>query len=149
MMMLSIGYPTEDEEHAILLRFERDDPLRDLQPVTDGEELREAQRQVREIHVEESVRGYVVRIARATREHADIKLGVSPRATLALYRGAQALAAVRGRTFVLPDDVKEIAPYVLTHRVMIGASTRLRGREARDVLVDVMEAVPVPVEEVG
>jgi len=148
LLRISLGYPTEDEEHAMLLRFERDDPLEQLVPVTTPQALRALQRRVRETRVEESVRGYIVDVVRATREHPDIELGVSPRGTLALYRSAQALAAIRGRNYVLPDDVKYLAPNALTHRVMISPTTRLRGRALTDILVDVIEGVPVPVEEV-
>ncbi len=148
LIRLSIGYPTEAEEHAMLLRFERQDPLEELSSVTSPEELRAMQRRVREIRVEESVRGYLVDIARATRYHADIELGVSPRGTLALYRCAQALAAVRGRAYVLPDDVKFLAPHVLIHRIMVSPTTRLRGRALTDVLMDVIETIPVPVESI-
>ena len=102
--------------------------------------------QVRQVRVEESVRGYVVEVVRATRSHEDIRLGGSPRGTLALYKCAQALAAIRGREYVLPDDVKLLAPYVLTHRILISPATRLRGRRLSDVLMDVIKTVPVPVE---
>jgi MoxR-like ATPase len=147
LIKLPIGYPTEEEEHAILLRFERQDPLAELAPVVAPDELIDLQRQVRQVRVEESVRGYVVDVVRATRGHADVQLGVSPRGTLALYHCAQALAAIRGREYVLPDDVKLLAPYVLTHRIMISPATRLRGRRLADVLMDVIETVPVPVEK--
>jgi MoxR-like ATPase len=146
LIKLPIGYPTEEEEHAILLRFEREDPLEELSPVTTPDELIALQRQVGEVRVEESVRGYIVDVVRATRNHKDIQLGVSPRGTLALYRCAQALAAMRRREYVLPDDVKLLAPYVLTHRILISPATRLRGRRLADVLMDVIETVPVPVE---
>ena len=148
LLRLSLGYPTEEEEHAMLLRFERDDPLEALGSVTTPQALRALQQRVRETRIEESVRGYVVDIVRATREHPDIELGVSPRGTLALYRCAQALAAIRGRDYVLPDDVKVLAPNVLTHRIMISPTTRLRGRAVTEILFDVIEGVPVPVEEV-
>ncbi len=146
LIKLPIGYPTEEEEHAILLRFEREDPLETLEPVITADELIGMQRQVRDVRVEQSVRGYIVDVARATREHKEIQLGASPRGTLALYRCAQALAAIRGREYVLPDDVKLLAPYVLAHRVLISPATRLRGRQLADVLMDVIETVPVPVE---
>ena len=147
LIKLPIGYPTEEEEHAMLLRFERDDPLEDLSPVIAPDDLVEMQHQVREVRVEQSVRGYVVDIVRATRGHSDIQLGVSPRGTLALYNCARALAAIRGRDYVLPDDVKLLAPYVLTHRVLISPATRLRGRRLADVLMDVVDTVAVPVEK--
>jgi MoxR-like ATPase len=147
LIKLPIGYPTEAEEHAMLLRFAREDPLEDLAPVVTPDDLLRMQEQVRDVRVEESVRGYVVDIVRATRAHQDIQLGVSPRGTLALYNCARALAAIRGRAYVLPDDVKLLAPYVLTHRVLISPATRLRGRQLTDVLMDVIATVPVPVEK--
>ena len=147
LIKLPIGYPTEAEEHAMLLRFARQDPLEDLAPVVTPDDLLRVQEQVRDVRVEESVRGYVVDIVRATRAHQDIQLGVSPRGTLALYNCARALAAIRGRAYVLPDDVKLLAPYVLTHRVLISPATRLRGRRLADVLMDVIATVPVPVEK--
>ena len=147
LIRLAIGYPTKEEEHTILLRFEQQDPLEDLAPVTTPGELVGVQQQVRQVRVEESVRGYIVDVVRATREHQEIQLGASPRGTLALYRCAQALAAIRGRAYVLPDDVKLLVPYVLTHRVLVSPATRLRGRLVADVLMDVIETVPVPVEK--
>lgn len=148
LIKLPLGYPSEEEEHKMLLRFERDDPLETLEAVTTPDELLALQEQVRKVRVEESVRGYIVDIVRATRDHKDIQLGASPRGTLALYKCAQALAAIRGREYVLPDDVKLLAPYVLTHRILIGATTRLRGRSLSDVLIDVIETAPVPVESI-
>jgi len=146
LMRLLMGYPTREEEHAILLRFEREDPLEELEPVTNPEELIELQRQVRQVRVEDTVRGYIVDVVRATRQHSEVELGVSPRGTLALYKCAQALAAVRGREYVLPDDVKLLAPYVLTHRILVSPAVRLRGRQLTDVLMDIVATVPVPVE---
>lgn len=146
LLKIELGYPTEEEEHEILLRFERSDPLESLTAVTSPEELVQLQDQVREIRVEDSVRDYMVQIARATRVHPAVDLGVSPRGSLALYRTSQALAAIRGRDFVLPDDVKELASPVLTHRIMINPQTRLRGATPEEVIMDVIEEVPVPVE---
>ncbi|MEW5988750.1 MAG: MoxR family ATPase [Chloroflexota bacterium] len=149
LMKVSLGYPSVEEENAILLRFERSDPLESLVSVITPAEIVTMQREAREVRVEESVRNYVVNIGRATRAHSDIELGASPRATLALYHTCQALAAIRGRAFVIPDDVKTMAPYVLTHRLMVNPQTRLRGRRPEDVIVDVVNTVPVPVEVTG
>ncbi len=146
LMRLAIGYPNETEEEEILLRFERQDPLVTLQPVADPETIITLQMQVRAVRVEESVRRYIVQVCRATRDHVDIELGASPRATMALYHTAQALAAIRNRDFVIPDDVKLLAPAVLVHRLVVNPQTRLRGRTPVDVLHDVMSTVPVPVE---
>lgn len=145
LMRLSIGYPSEEEENDILLRFERQDPLESLEAVTDPDTVLALQEQVRTIKVEASVREYVVQVARATREHEALDLGASPRGTMALYRTSQALAALRGRSFVLPDDVKLLAPAVLTHRLLISAQTRLRGRRPEAIVADVVNTVPVPV----
>ncbi len=146
LMRLSIGYPSEEDENAILLRFERDNPLETLEPVVDTATVLEMQREVRTVRVEQSVREYVVKVARATRDHEEVDLGASPRGTMALYHTSQALAALRGRAFVLPDDVKFLAPHVLTHRILISPQTRLRGRRPEEVVAEIVNTVPVPVE---
>ncbi len=142
---LPIGYPTVDEENSILLRFERTDPLVGLAPVVSTDDLLAMQKRVSEIRVEASVRGYVVAIARTTREHSQVALGASPRGTMALYHAAQAWAAIRGRAFVVPDDVKRLAPYVLTHRILIQPQVRLRGRKPEEIVAEIVDTVPVPV----
>ncbi|MGD9099377.1 MAG: MoxR family ATPase [Anaerolineae bacterium] len=146
LMRLSIGYPQEKEENDILLRFEREDPLETLEAVVGPEDIVGMQRQVRAVKVEESVREYVVKVARATRDHDEVDLGASPRGTMALYHTSQAWAALRGREFVLPDDVKFLAPHVLTHRIHISPQTRLRGRRPEEVVAEIVNTVPVPVE---
>jgi MoxR-like ATPase len=98
------------------------------------------------VRVEESLRGYVISIARATRVHPEIQLGASPRASLALYHAAQAWAGIRGREYVVPDDVKTLAPHVLTHRLIISPQAQLRGREPLELVADIVAEVPVPVE---
>jgi MoxR-like ATPase len=146
LLRVALGYPDEEEENAILRRFRTDDPLENLQPVTDPTTILEQIRQVGDIHVADAVQNYLVTITRRTRTYEEIDLGASPRATLALYRTAQARAAIAGRDFVLPDDVKYLAPYVLTHRIQINPQTRLRGRRAEDVISDLVSTIPVPVE---
>jgi len=146
LLKIELGYPSEQEENDILLRFERQDPLATLEAVTSPEELRSLQETIRQVTVEESVRQYIVRIIRATREHQHVELGVSPRGSMALYRTAQALAAIRGRTFVIPDDVKELATPVLTHRILISPQTRLRGRTSKEVVAEIVSQVSVPVD---
>jgi len=147
LMKIALGYPSEPDENAILLRYEREDPLDKLAPVVHAADLLAMQQQVRGVLVEESVRDYIVKVVRATREHAAVELGVSPRGTLALYKTAQALAALRDRQFVIPDDVKYLAPPVLTHRIIISPQTRLRGRRPEEVMAEIVETVPVPVEK--
>lgn len=146
LLKIKLGYPTEKEENDILVRFEQSDPLEGLGSVTTPQELLDMQTAVRQVRVEDSVREYIVRIARATREHPSVALGVSPRGTMALYRTSQARAAIRGRPYVIPDDVKALASYVLTHRIIIDPQTRLRGRTTQEVVMDVVDQVPVPVE---
>ena len=146
LMRLAIGYPTEYEENDILLRFEREDPLETLEAVVDTDTIVEMQRGVRRVKVEQSVREYVVNVARSTREYEEVDLGVSPRGTMALYHTSQAWAALRGRDYVIPDDVKFLAPHVLTHRILISPQTRLRGRRPDEVVAEIVDTVPVPVE---
>ena len=148
LMRLTIGYPTAEQEEQILLRFERAEPLATLEPVINVQEILALRDIVRTIKVEESVQRYVVAITRATREHQALELGASPRATLALYRATQALAALRGRVFVLPDDAKYLAPFVLTHRVVISPQTLLRGRTTEAILSEIVDGVPAPVVQI-
>ena len=147
LLRIAIGYPDVEEENAILERFRLSDPLPDLEAVATAEEIVSLQARRRQVRVEDSVRAYIVQVARATREHREIELGASPRATMALYQAAQAWAAIEGRDFVLPDDVKDIAPHVLTHRLMISPQARLRGRQPDELVASIVESVPVPVEE--
>jgi MoxR-like ATPase len=147
LMKIDLGYPSEEDENTILLRFEQEDPLESLAPVVQAEDLQAMQQQAQRTLVEKSVREYAVKVVRATREHEAVELGVSPRGTLSLYKTAQALAALRGRAFVIPDDVKYLAPAVLTHRIIISPQTRLRGRRPEEVMMEIVNTVPVPVEE--
>jgi MoxR-like ATPase len=146
LMKIKLGYPSEEDENEILLRYEHEDPLETLEPVLASEALLDLQKKTGFTKVEESVREYVVRVTRATREHPAVELGVSPRGTLALYKTAQALAALRGRDYVIPDDIKHLAPSVLTHRIIIHPQTRLRGRTPEQVITEIVDSVPVPVE---
>ena len=146
LLRIGIGYPTAEEENEILERFRVGDPLPDLRAVTSPEEIRTLLDARREVRIEESVRDYVVRVSRETRDHAEVELGASPRATLALYAASQAWAAIAGRDYVLPDDVKQMAPHVLTHRLMISPQAQLRGRTPEELVADIVDTVPVPVE---
>jgi MoxR-like ATPase len=146
MLRLAVGYPSEADEKDIVRRFRSGSPLDELPAVVAPAELLAMQRLAREIHVSDAVEDYVVRLVRASRLHASIELGASPRATLALYRCAQALAGIRGRAYVLPDDVKRLAPAVLTHRMIATAQARLRGRGAAEAVAEIVSTVPVPVE---
>ncbi len=148
LLRISMGYPDEEEEHRILARFERLDPFETLKPVVEVEDLIALQTQVRTVRVERTVTDYIVKLCRSTRTAQGAQIGVSPRGTMALYRAAQAIASIRGRDFVLPDDVKMLAPYVLAHRIVVDGQSRLRGRKAEDILRDVLERTPVPVDAV-
>ena len=145
-MRVKLGYPTADDEEQILLRFESASPLESLEPVVSAEELVRLAHLVPRVFCEPSVRQYVVSVVQATRHHPAYELGASPRGSLNLYRGSRALAAIRGRDYVLPDDVKILAPYILGHRAILNSQSRLRGRDAEGVLEEVLESVPVPVE---
>lgn len=147
LLRIVIGYPSEKEENDILERFKVEDPLMSLDPVTTPAEIIDLQQERKQIRVEESVRDYIVRVSRATREHNEIELGASPRATLSLYQAAQAWAAINSREYVLPDDVKTMAPHVLTHRLMISPQAQLRGRQPNELVADIVDSVPVPVED--
>lgn len=146
LMKIALGYPDEQSENDMLLRFERDDPLQSLDKVIGPEDILSMQAEIRAIRVENSVRQYVVKVCRATRHHDDILLGASPRATMALYRTSQARAAIHSREFVIPDDVKAMATPVLTHRLVVHPHTRLRGRDPEDIVREIVNTIPVPVE---
>jgi MoxR-like ATPase len=147
LLRLALGYPSREEEVAIMRRFRRQSPLADLEPVVGVEDLLAMQQVCREVHVAEAVEDYIVAMTRASREHPAVELGVSPRGTLALYHAAQALAAIQGRDYVIPDDVKRLVPVVLTHRLIVGAQARLRGQAVDAIVGEVLAGVPVPVEE--
>lgn len=146
LMRVSIGYPSPEDEGIMLERFRSQDPLSSLTPVTSSSEIRELQKARKEIKVENSVRDYMVRVAAATRENREIQLGASPRATLALFQTSQAWAALHQRDFVLPDDVKKMAPLVFCHRLIISPQAQLRGRTSQELVRDIVSSVPVPVE---
>lgn len=146
LMRIALGYPDESEENAILERFRVEDTLENLLPVTNPGEVLMLISERRQVRVGQAVREYIVRVARATRQNEDIELGASPRATLSLYQASQAWAALYGRDYVLPDDVKYLAPHVLTHRLMLSPQAQLRGRRMEDLVADIVEVVPVPVE---
>jgi len=145
LLRVQIGYPTEAEENAILERFRRADPLATLGAVTEPGVIEALIAQVREVRVEASVQNYMVALVRQTRESDEAALGASPRGALALYRACQAWAAIHGAEFVTPDDVKRLAPHVLTHRILINPQTRVRGRTAENVVDDILARLPVPV----
>ena len=146
MVNVEIGYPSPEEESDILLRFEEDTVPPPVDAVTSADELREMQRLVPRVRVDDTVRGYVVSVTRKTREHESLSLGASPRAGLALYKASQAAAAIDGRDFVTPDDVKAVAIRVLSHRLVLTSNARLRGRTTTQIVEQVLSSTPVPIE---
>jgi MoxR-like ATPase len=144
LMRFSLGYPSFDEELKMLEMLQREHPLDKLQPVVSADELLGCQRAVREVFVDEKVRRYLLQIVHDTREHADLALGASPRAAIAFFRASQAMAAIRGRNYVLPDDVKRVASPVLTHRMILKPESRLRKVVAAKVVEEIIAELAVP-----
>ena len=147
LLRLSLGYPSRDEEDRMLQRLRDGHPIDRLQAVIAPDEVLACQQAVSEVHVDEKVRHYMLEIVRATREHPDVLLGGSPRASLALYHTSQALAAIRGRSFVLPDDVKRLAHAVLAHRIILRPESRIRKVTAAQAIDEVLDTTPVPLVE--
>ncbi len=148
IMRLSLGYPEGQEERTILTNLQREHPITHLGPINLANpinSLLEFQHQVWEIHVDETLKDYIVRLVVATRQHPDLVLGGSPRASLALYKTGQAYAALQGRDHVLPDDIKYLLPFVLSHRLIIRPESELRGRTIQSVLVEILKSVPLDV----
>ena len=146
-MKLSVGYPDREAESAMLGRFQQQNPLDSLKPVADKDQILAARQAVKTVKVSDAVRGYVVDLARASREFQGVRLGMSPRGALALMRGAQVRAAFAGRDFVTPHDVKTIAPHVMTHRLITRGSSGLRGENTTaQTVAEILGSVPVPVE---
>jgi MoxR-like ATPase len=147
LMRFSLGYPTMEEELQMLRLLQHRHPLETLGPVVEARELVVCQQAVRDIHVDDKVRQYMLQIIHDTRDNEDLALGASPRASIALFRAAQALAAIRGRDFVQPDDVKRVAPPVLTHRLILRPESRLRKMTAEHILAEVIAEIAVPTLE--
>jgi MoxR-like ATPase len=149
LMKIQIGYPSLEDDRLILSRFRQDDPLAGLSAVVSAEELIKLQQACREVHIAGDVEDYIIRLTHATRKHAAVELGASPRAMMALYNASQAFAAIRGRAFVIPDDIKYLMTPVLIHRLIPKSESRLRGQKAEQTLREIKDAVFVPVEEEG
>ncbi len=147
LLRIRMGYPTAQEDETILERFMERNPIEDIQPLVSAEHLLELQRACRAVPVHPDVRRYVINLIHATRDHPQAELGASPRAMLGLLHASQSLAALRDRSYVIPDDVKYLTPFVLEHRVIPKAQSHLRGHRAADILREVIETVPVPVED--
>ena len=146
LLRVRMGYPDEGEEEMILTRFHEENPLDSLKSVVEAGEILELQKNCRRVYVEDTVRRYITSLTRATRDHNQVKLGASPRASLGLYLAAQARAAVHGRGYVIPDDVKSLAAPVLAHRFIVKAEFRIKGRTQEAVIKEILSAVSVPTE---
>ena len=144
LMRISVGYPKFDEELTIIAQQERSHPIADLSSVATPEQVLDLQRAAQDVYVDGLVREYVVALAEATRAHVDAALGASPRASLGLFRASRALGLIRGRDYVLPDDVKELAPAVLSHRIVLTPAARMRGVRAEHLVDELLNTVPVP-----
>ncbi len=147
LLRLRLGYPTADEGVEILARFAHDSPQATLTPVFSAEDVRAAQAHCRRVGIARDLLRYIVAIADASRAHPDVTLGISPRGTRALVSAAQALACIRGRDFVLPDDIKELAEPVLAHRIVVGTRSRIRRDPEAAIVRAILEEVPVPAED--
>ena len=147
LIRLRLGYPTPAEEERMLLALQRQHPIERIGPVVDGAQLPALTAQVWEVHVDETVRDYVIRLVQASRQHPGLSLGASPRGALALFKTAQARAALRGRDYVLPDDVKALALPALAHRLIVDPEAALRGVTAGRVVRELLESIPLELGE--
>jgi MoxR-like ATPase len=144
LLRIRLGYLSKDDEIDMAERQQFDHPLSTLAAVVGQDELAAAQTAIRHVFVSPAVKRYLVDLTFATRELESVYLGSSPRGTLGLYRGSQALASMRGRDYVLPDDVKALAEPVLAHRILVDPATRMRGVTASQVIRQVLEHIPLP-----
>ncbi|NLM39903.1 MAG: MoxR family ATPase [Firmicutes bacterium] len=148
LLKLEMGYPDREDEIQILERFRAHDPLHDLEPVADGEAILRMREEVDQVVIAPVLLGYITDLAQASRSHPLVRLGISPRGSLALLRASLAYAYVQGRNYVLPDDIKYLFPYVVGHRVILGFEAELDGRVKGEVLEEILREVPVPTEDV-
>jgi MoxR-like ATPase len=139
LMRLAIGYPAFADEKTLLTHLKREHPINTLCQVVEGTKLMEFQKEVWEVHVDDTLQDYIIRLVSATRSHPDLALGASPRASLALFKASQALAALRGRDHVIPDDIKYLVPVTLTHRLIVTSESELRGHSATAIVNDLLK----------
>ncbi|NSW53406.1 MAG: MoxR family ATPase [Anaerolineae bacterium] len=143
LMRISVGYPDREAETALLTHLQYTHPIETLQPVAEGALLETFRAEIDQVHVDDTLRAYLVALSRATRQHHELALGASPRATVALFKASQALAAMHGRSYVLPDDIQRLAPLVLTHRLLPSPDAVLRGRSTAAILEETVRSVPL------
>jgi MoxR-like ATPase len=146
LMRLSVGYPEREDERRIIKSQQKAHPIESLAAVVNGKDLLTFSQQVSEVHVEASLEDYILQIIQATRSHPDLALGASPRGSLALYKTGQALAIIRGRDYVIPDDIKKLVPLTLAHRMILKPESQLRGRTTLSVLDDILNRTELPLE---
>ena len=144
LLRLSLGYPGRDQELAIIDQQERQHPIESLESVAQPEEIAALQEEAKNVYVDPLLRGYIVNITEQTRTMSDVGLGASPRATLGLFKASRALALVRGRDYVIPDDIQELAEEVISHRVIVSVQARIRGVNGRSIVTEILGNVPVP-----
>jgi len=144
LMRISLGHPKADEEVMILDAQQYVHPIETIEQVVSVDELLEAQDQVKHIYVDPLIKEYIVALVNATREYPDVYLGASPRGSLALYKTGQALSALQGRDYVIPDDIKALAEVALAHRIIVSPSARIKNVDTREVVQDILSTVPVP-----
>ncbi|MAT43271.1 MAG: AAA family ATPase [Anaerolineaceae bacterium] len=144
MMRISMGYPQPDDERLILRNLRREHPVLSLAEVVSPEQIIAARQKIWETHLDETLEAYIINLVNATRMHHSLALGASPRASLALYRGAQAFAWMSGRDYVLPDDIQYLAPFVLNHRLILLPEAKLRGYSTVKILEEIIEATDLP-----
>ncbi|MGZ4112341.1 MAG: AAA family ATPase [Tumebacillaceae bacterium] len=145
LLKLNLGYPKQEDEVAMLGLQQMSHPIESLHQITDLETLQLLRKKAREVHVDESIRQYIVRITTETRKHQAVYLGASPRGSLSLFKAAQALAFILGRDYVVPDDVKQLVPVTLAHRIILKSEARLGGAHVEQILQDILKGIPVPV----
>jgi MoxR-like ATPase len=149
LIRLSLGYPASEDEGQMLRNLRKQHPIESIGQVVDGSEILSLHDPITDVHVEQSLEAYILAIVRATRTHPDLALGASPRGSLALYKTAQALAALRGRDYAIPDDVKTLVPLTLAHRLIVKPESQLRGRTAEAILDEILESTELNIGELA
>jgi len=144
MLRIHLGYPSANDEVAMLNAQQFKHPVEEIEQVVDRPALLQAQEEIRSIHVDDKLKAYIVELMTQTRKHPEVSLGASPRGSLVLYRTAQARAAMSGRDYVTPDDVKALAPVCLAHRMIVSPSARIKDVTAESILTEILNSVPVP-----
>jgi len=149
IMRISMGYPEFEDERKVVQNQRQVHPIEDLQPVVDGRSLPALSRQVADVHIDPSLEDYALKLVNATRKHPDLLLGASPRGSIALYKTSQAWAALKGRDYVIPDDMKKLAPLVLAHRVLLKPQSQLRGHTTQSILTGILSQTEVELGEMA